>query len=263
MKLFAIFGNPISHSISPRLHNNVIQHLNLDACYTRKLITNQEDIIKTFKALKLTGANVTVPHKEAAYRLCDEVRGIANEIKAINTLVQEKGKIIGYNTDAPGFYQSLNAFKNIQKALIIGAGGTAKAIAFILRSHHIDVSVLNRSEARLKFFSDHDFSTFSWKDFSIDQYDIIINTTPAGLKDDTLPFETESLAKLMQSAHYAFDVIYGKMTPFLKLASAHDLIYKDGRDMLLYQGILAFNLFYNQRFDNKIIEKYMREALAF
>ena len=263
MKLFAIFGNPISHSISPRLHNNAIHHLNLDACYTRNFLTNGEEIINAFKQLKLSGANVTVPHKEAAYHYCDEVRGIANEIQAVNTLVQEKDKIIGYNTDAPGFFQSLDTFKNIKKALIIGAGGTAKAIAFILRSHHIKVTILNRSEERLKFFCDHDFTTFSWKNFSIEDYDIIINATPAGLKDNKLPFETVSLAKLMQSAHYAFDVIYGKMTPFLELARTHNLIYKDGRDMLLYQGILAFNLFYNQRFEIKTIEKYMREALDF
>lgn len=263
MKLFSIFGNPVSHSISPRLHNNTIKNLNLDACYIRRLITDGSELIKIFGELSLDGANVTVPHKEIAYKLCDETRGIAKDIKAINTLVNENGKVIGYNTDAPGFFQAIHSFKNINKALILGAGGTAKALSFVLTKNKIDVTILNRSKERLDFFIKYGFKSFSWDDFNTGAFDIIINTTSAGLKDENLPLPQNALLDLMDNASYAFDVVYGKKTPFLKLADQYGLINKDGKDMLLYQGVLAFNLFYNNKLDQAAIEKHMREAFSF
>ncbi|MDX1809405.1 MAG: shikimate dehydrogenase [Sulfurospirillaceae bacterium] len=263
MKLFSIFGDPVFHSISPRLHNNAIRNLNLDACYIRQLVKNGDEIIEIFKDLRLDGANVTVPHKETAYKLCDEVRGIAKEIKAINTLINENGKIIGYNTDAPGFFQAISSFKNIKKALILGAGGTAKAISFILRQNNIDVTILNRSKERLEFFMKNGFDSFHWNNFNSNNFDIIINTTSAGLKDENLPLPIDILSQIMQNASYTFDVVYGRRTPFLQLSDKYNLQNKNGQDMLLYQGIIAFNLFYNNKFNTSVIEKHMREALTF
>ncbi len=262
MNLFTIFGDPVSHSISPLLHNNVIKNLNLNACYTRTLLKDGNEIINIFKKLKLNGANVTVPHKEIAFKLCDEIRGIANDIKAVNTMIDENGKIIGYNTDAPGFYHAIESLESIENALILGAGGTAKAIAFILNKHDIKVTILNRSSNRLDFFIQNGFKSYSWNDFKIDKFNIIINTTPAGLKDNNLPLDKKLLDALMQKASFVFDVIYGKDTPFLQLAGKNKLTCKDGSNMLLYQGALAFNLFYKNKFDLSIIEKYMNKSLT-
>jgi len=250
----------VAHSISPLLHNNTIQNLKLDACYIRTFLENGEDIIRKFNQLKLDGANVTVPHKENAYLLCDEARGISKDIGAVNTLVKEEEKIIGYNTDAPGFFEAIKSFKNVKSALILGAGGTAKAIAFILRKNGIVPIILNRSSERLIFFKENNFKSFSWDDFTKERYDLVINTTSAGLKDENLPLEKNLLNNIMQSSNYAFDVIYGKSTPFIKLAHNNKLLSKDGSQMLINQAVFAFNLFYQNKFNPKVIESYMKKA---
>ncbi len=239
------------------MHNSVIESLGLNACYTRTKLNDGNKIIDTFKRLKLDGANVTVPHKEHAFKLCHKVEGIAEKIGAVNTLVNIKNQIIGYNTDAPGFLESIKSFSNIKSALILGAGGTAKAIAFILQENHVQTTILNRSEQRLEFFQNNGFKTFTWKNFDLSRFDLIINTTPAGLNNDDLPLHVELLNPLMSQSKYAFDVVYGRITPFIKLACKNSLKCKDGSDMLLFQAVLAFNLFYQNRYKTDIIKKEM------
>lgn len=258
--LFSIFGNPVSHSISPRLHNTVLKTLKLDGCYVRKTITEPQDLLSTFHAMNLAGANVTVPHKEVAFAQCDEVRGVAKEIGAINTLVREGSRVIGYNTDAEGFYEAIKSFGTIKNALILGAGGTARAIAIILQTHTIPTTILNRSASRLAFFEEKNFTCKTWQTFTPEPYDLIINTTSAGLKDEEYPCEKALLETIFAHAKYAFDVIYNKPTPFLQSAKEHHLTCKDGKEMLLFQGVLAFNLFFSNHYDLKLIEKAMRPA---
>lgn len=212
----------------------------------------------TFHALALEGANVTVPHKEVAFSACDEVRGIAQKIGAVNTLVKEGTRVIGYNTDAQGFFQAISSFGTMKTALVLGAGGTAKAIAMILKEHGIETTILNRSASRLGFFEDNGFTCKTWNDFTCKAYDLIINTTSAGLKDEELPCPHALLEEILTQASYAFDVIYNKQTPFLRYAHQKGLTCKDGKEMLLYQAVLAFNLFFGNRFDPQPIESVMR-----
>ena len=260
MTLFAIFGNPVSHSISPLMHNTAMKNLSLDACYTRYLLKDGKELRKKFLDLKLQGVNVTVPHKEAAFEACDEIRGVALKIKAVNTIVKENDKLIGYNTDAAGFYEAIQEYKDAKKVLILGAGGTAKAISIYLRDKGYSVDILNRSQERLSFFINEKFNSFSWDNFKISKYDLIINTTSAGLTDQSLPLKEEILDKLFKNAKYAVDVIYNKNTPFLQKASAFKLKYKDGKDMLLYQGVIAFEYFFNHKFSRNTILEEMRKA---
>lgn len=260
MKLFSIFGNPVSHSISPKMHNITINDLNLDACYIRTCIEDPSTLMDTFHAIKLDGANVTVPHKEVALFQSDTVDSFASMIGAVNTLVKKGDKVIGYNTDAPGFYKAIESFGKINNALIIGAGGTAKAIATILRDKNIHPTILNRSKNRIDFFLNNDFEAYDWESFDIAKFDLIINTTSAGLSDETLPLQENILSALMKNAKFAFDVIYNKPTPFLQLAHKNNLTCKDGADMLLYQGVLAFNLFFDNKFNLTQIETSMRKA---
>lgn len=260
MLLFSIFGNPVTHSISPRLHNTVLQAFGINGCYVRKPIITQEILLPTFHEMKLDGANVTVPHKEAAFAQCDEVRGIAKEIGAVNTLVKEGAKVVGYNTDAQGFYEAIKSFGPIKSALILGAGGTAKAIATILKENKIDTSILNRSSGRLAFFKERGFTCTTWDTFTCKDFDLIINTTSAGLKDEELPCDKTLLESIFQNARFAFDVIYNKQTPFLAMAKHYNLTCKDGKEMLLYQGVLAFNLFFNKKYEFKKIENEMKKA---
>jgi len=256
-KHFTIFGNPVQHSISPKMHSFAIEGLSLDATYDKTLLEDGTKLKEVFFENKLDGANVTVPHKEIAYKLCDEVRGIAKDIKAVNTLVLEDNKMIGYNTDAWGFYQSIKEY-DAKDVLILGAGGTSKAISLFLKQKGIKVSIINRSSKRLKDFKD--FQTFTWDSYHDSYHDMVINTTSAGLSDDSYPTPKDLLDKILSNTKTAVDVIYNKNTPFLQLAKEKNLKTKDGSDMLLFQGVKAFNLFYHDRFDEKDIEKFMRKA---
>lgn len=253
-KIFLIFGNPINHSKSPLMHNYFFKKENINACYTRYLLKDGKEIINKFKELKIDGANVTVPHKEWAYKLADEIMGIAKEIGAVNTLVNKNGKIIGYNTDAEGFLEVIKEF-DYKKVLIIGAGGTAKALSFVLPDAHI----LNRSEERLKNFKEK--ITFTWNNINVFDYDLIINTTSAGLNDENLPAPEKILEKLFMNARYAVDVIYGKETPFLKLAKKYNLITKSGIDMLVYQGVMAMEYFLGKKLERKKVANLYFEIL--
>lgn len=265
MKIFAVFGNPISHSVSPRLHNLALGELGLsrEALYTRYELSDGSRLISKFKELKLSGANVTVPHKEAALAQCDVADETAAKIGSVNTLVSRSGKIYGYNTDAPGFLRAIESFNEVNSALVLGAGGTARAVAYALKSRGVRICVLNRSEGRLVNFAE--FEKFSWANFAEfkgGKFDLVINTTSAGLKDKNLPAPLEILRPLIAEAKFAFDVIYGKKTPFLNLAAGNGLACKDGSEMLLFQAVKALNLFFEGSLDEAKIEASMRKALA-
>jgi shikimate dehydrogenase len=263
MNLFTIFGDPVSHSRSPLMHNSVFKTLGIKACYTRTRLEDGSKLREVFFAKGLQGANVTVPHKESAYEQCDEVRGIAQTIKAVNTLVIENGRLIGYNTDADGFIHAIESFGPIRSALILGAGGTARALSIALRSKGIDVSVLNRSEGRLEYFKNEGITSYTWENFTPDAYDMIINTTSAGLSDNELPVPAAMLKELLTRTKAAVDVIYGKETPFLREVKERCLPYKDGSDMLLAQGVLANYLFLNRRYPLDKIEPAMRQSFLY
>lgn len=261
-KLFSIFGNPVSHSRSPLMHNSVFKHLNYQACYTRTHLLDGNKLKETFFSLNLSGANVTVPHKEAAYLACDEVRGFAKTVGVVNTLVNENGRLIGYNTDADGFMYAISEFKDIKKILILGAGGTAKALASKFKQENLSVSLLNRSEGRLPYFRELGCSCFTWDNFQLEKYDLVVNTTSAGLKDEELPAPKELIKTILDATNYAADAIYGKITPFLHLAKEQNLQYKDGADMLLGQGVLANELFVHYALKKEDIKKEMQKSFS-
>ena len=257
---FVIFGNPVEHSKSPQMQNAGLKHINFDGNYKKHHLVDGNTIKDVFLQNNYMGANITVPHKEDAFANADEVRGLAKEIKAVNTYINENGKVVAYNTDAPGFLKAIESFGTIKNVLLLGEGGTAKAIALALKSKNINVTVLNRSQGKLDFFKEHQIPCFSWENFEAETYDLIVNSTSAGLKDEYLPCDKEILETVFKNAKFAFDCVYGKITPFLALASENALEIKDGEDMLLFQGLLAFELFTNTKADNSVIEA-MRKGL--
>ena len=259
-QLFAIFGNPVSHSKSPLMHNLSFQGLDYDACYTRHLLEDGTKLKETFFKLGLKGVNVTVPHKEAAFNACDELDPFAKKIGVVNTIVERDGLLHGYNTDAPGFLKAIAEFKNIKTVLFLGAGGTAQSTSSILRDEGYDVTLLNRSEARLEKYKKEGFKTYTFETFEVKAYDLVINMTSAGLEDDALPAPENILDSVIPTAKACVDVIYGKETPFLKLAKSYNKPTKDGSDMLLYQGIIAFEHFTNYVYTFDEIKPYMQKA---
>lgn len=262
MKLFAIFGDPVAHSRSPLMHNSVFKHLNYKACYTRVHLTDGSKFRETFFALGLSGANVTVPHKEAAYAACDEVRGFAKKVGVVNTIVLEGNRLIGYNTDADGFMFAIEEFGALKRVLMLGAGGTAKALSARLKESGVEVSILNRSKERLAYFEALGCECFSWDDFKLKKYDLVVNTTSAGLKDDELPAPLKLIEAILENTSFVADVIYGKKTPFLQHAQNKNIPSKDGAAMLLAQGILANELLVHHELKTQDIKKYMSKSFA-
>jgi len=260
MKDFTIYGNPVAHSKSPQMHNRGFAHLHFNGHYNKTQIENPEDLTKHFLTKNVSGANITVPHKEVAFKNADLVEGIAQKIGAVNTYINEDGKIFAYNTDAPGFIKAIEEFGMLKKVLILGAGGTAKAIAVALEEIGMDITVLNRSKNKLEFFNTLGCTVHSWDDFICEDYDLVVNSTSAGLKDENYPTPIEMLEDILNNSTYAMDCIYGKMTPFLQKAEENGLQFKDGEDMLLYQGVIAFELFTGVKADKDLIEA-MRQGL--
>ena len=290
MKLYAVFGNPIAHSKSPYLHNFAFERLKMDARYVRFKLENASNFRELFFEMGLSGANITIPFKEILLESCDEVVGIAQKIGAINTIIRRGNRLLGHNTDAMGFYQNVKQYK-LKTALIIGAGGSARAIAIILKERGIKVSVINRSAKRLEFFRNNGFECaefgefyerFAYKfganrgnfrenhnNFSANhanhganpQYDLIINATSSSINNE-LPLEGAILGELFGGAKIAFDLMYGKKCPFLELAkkgkNAKRIKTIDGANMLLYQAIYASSLFLDKPYST--IAKAMTPA---
>jgi shikimate dehydrogenase len=259
-KLFTIFGNPVSHSKSPLMHNLSFRGLDYDGCYTRYRLEDGSKLREKFFELDITGANITVPHKEEAFRACDTLDPFAQKVGAVNTIVKREGKLYGYNTDAPGFLRAIAEFGETKSVLFLGAGGTAQSTSMVLRDAGYTVTILNRSAKRLQRYQQEGFKTYTFDTFEAKEFDLIVNMTSAGLEDESLPCPIEILESIIPHAKACVDVIYGKETPFLKFAKQHQKPTKDGSDMLLYQGIIAFEHFTNYRFSFEEIERHMQRA---
>jgi shikimate dehydrogenase len=261
--LFAIFGNPVSHSKSPLMHNLAFKGLGVKGCYNRYRLEEGERLREAFFALGLKGINITVPHKEHAYHACDELDPFAQKVGAVNTIVEREGKLYGYNTDAPGFLKAISEFQDIKTVLFLGAGGTAQSTSVILKEAGYEVTILNRSAGRLEKFREEGFATSTFDDFQPQNYDLVINMTSAGLEDECLPAPKEILEKVIPAAKACVDVIYGKETPFLKLAKSYGKPVKDGSEMLLYQGIIAFEHFTDHTYTFDEIKLHMQKAFLY
>ncbi|MCK5855226.1 MAG: shikimate dehydrogenase, partial [Sulfurovaceae bacterium] len=167
----------------------------------------------------------------------------------------------GYNTDAPGFLKAISEFKNIKRVLFLGAGGTAQSTSIVLRDAGYEVTLLNRSAKRLERYQKEGFKTYTFDSFEGNEvFDLVVNMTSAGLEDENLPCPIEILENVVPKAKACVDVIYGKETPFLKFAKQHNRPIKDGSDMLLYQGIIAFEYFTNHQFSFDEIKFSMQKA---
>jgi len=258
-KKFAIFGSDVEYSKSPVMQEAAFKHKNINATYKKHNLKDGTKIKEEFLKAGYDGANITTPYKEIAFELADEVRGIAKKIGAVNTYIKEEEKVIGLNTDADGFMRAIEDFGTVEDVLIIGAGGTAKALAVALKKAQKRVSVVNRSADKLNFFKELGCIVNSWRDYHLDAYDLIVNATSVGLKEE-YPFKKSKLENIFINSSFAFDCIYAKETPFLALAKEEGLKTKNGEDMLVYQGALALEYFADIKNDKNLIE-IMKDSL--
>lgn len=251
-KLYAVIGDPISHSMSPAMHNDWLQHYHIDAHYHAFHIKNEnlKDAVKGFRAMGVSGFNITIPHKVAIMPYLDEIDPLAQTIGAVNTVVNEDGKLIGFNTDGIGYLNGIQPyFPSIQnkKVLIIGAGGAARAIYFSMayeRVEHIDIANRTIEKAQnLQQECPYDVSTKTMTieeaEELVGQYDLIVQTTSIGMKPyiDSQPISLQHL----RETTVVSDIIYNPFeTKFLQTARLKGAKTQNGIDMLVYQGALAF-----------------------
>ena len=238
MDYFAVFGDPIFHSRSPKIHNFALLSFGLDGIYGRVLLKNENELKDKFLKLNLKGANITSPHKRAAFLISDAKDDFSMMTQSTNTLINKNGIIYGYNTDLPGFLMSIESFGKIKTALIIGAGNTASSIAIALKSRDVEITIVNRSDKSENF---KDFEFFTWKNYEPKNFDIVINATSASLKDFAYPMPIELLEPTLRNSKFAYDVIYNIQTPFLTLCEVFEIPYKNGKEMLINQAAIAFN----------------------
>lgn len=251
-KLFAVLGDPIGHSMSPAMHNDLFSFYQIDAHYLPLKVKGEDlqDAIKGLKAIGAAGFNVTVPHKSAIIPFLDEVDELALNIGAVNTVVNHNGVLKGYNTDGPGFLKGLQSYLpsvSGKKILIIGAGGAARAIYFTLANNKpkkVDLS--NRTPDRaIRLVEDCPVSVLSHA-LSLDEaekdigdYELIIQTTTIGMSP-MINEQPLSLANIQKEAMVC-DIIYNPLeTQFLNNAKKAGANIQNGLDMFVYQGALAF-----------------------
>jgi shikimate dehydrogenase len=252
-KLYGLIGCPVSHSMSPLMHNDAFQHLGIRAHYHAFHVEpdHLHDAVKGLRALGVSGFNVTVPHKVKIMEYLDQIDKEALEIGAVNTVVNENGKLIGYNTDGQGFVRALLEIldKPLEQCsiLLIGAGGAARGILFSLAANGakwIDVCNRTLSNAEKLLRDCHmniqsNILTMKEAEEKLDQYQLIINTTSVGMHPNVeqMPLDVE---KLVQGSIVS-DIIYNPIeTKLLKEAKKRKAITQNGIGMFVYQGALAF-----------------------
>ena len=238
------------------MHNAAFRELELDYAYVplRTTARRLKEAVRSITTLGFAGVNVTVPFKRAVMRHMDKLTDTAKAVGAVNTIHPEGNKLIGENTDAPGLTAALSAAgfrprgKNV---LVIGAGGAARAAVWALASAGaIDIIIANRTVSKAKKLAREmarrgsmiqATGLDSLEDFDLlDSRQLVVNSTPLGLKGETLEYDIDST----QPDCIHFDLAYGdKLTPFLKQASAKKRPIIDGRYMLVHQGALSFKLF--------------------
>jgi len=256
-RLCGIIGDPVEHSVSPAMHNAAFSHLNLNYVYLPFHVSkeNLPGAIAGIRSLNFKGVNITVPHKSAVIPYLDEIDTLAEGIGAVNTIVNENRILRGYNTDAPGFLHMLlleGIDPSQKKIAILGAGGAAKAIAFILADKGSRLTILNRHLERAEKLAGAILHTFR-KDVvarelneknlrvTLEDSEILINTTSVGM----FPHSTEILVPpdMLRSGLTVIDIIYNPpKTRLLVEAEKRGLKTINGVDMLVAQGAIAFNL---------------------
>ncbi len=247
--LYAVFGNPILHSKSPQLFNSVFNEFGINAFYTRIRPLSASDIIHIIRTMPLAGANITAPFKEDIVDLVDVVSLDAEEIGAINTIVNSEGRLIGYNTDHYGVTQSLKeAGIDLigKKCLVLGGGGAARAVVYGLKLKGAQATICNRSQSKAETIAnDFDCELMPWNDFNTKKaFDVVIST----IIPEVLPPFWEQL-----NFHTLLDASY-KQSKISEFANHNGHTVISGKRWLLHQAVEAFRLIMGENPPIQIME---------
>ncbi|PLY03558.1 MAG: shikimate dehydrogenase [Desulfuromonas sp.] len=271
-KVVGIFGDPVGHSLSPKMQNAALQACGIDAVYVAFHVGPQSlaAAVEAIRTLGMIGANVTVPHKENVIPYLDRLDPRAERIGAVNTIVHRQGELIGYNTDGVGLIRALQSqFKfnpAAKKVVLLGAGGAARAaLCALADAGAAKIILLNRTVEKAEDLVANFARTFPSVEIeahslveeevlpAVGQADLLINTTTVGLHGED--FDLELIGHLPESGLF-FDMVYTAMvSPLQQSAARRGIPFADGRGMLVGQGEAAFALWFDQPAPVGIMEK--------
>ncbi|WP_440613598.1 shikimate dehydrogenase [Candidatus Pelagibacter sp. HIMB1748] len=258
MKKYFVIGNPINHSLSPKLHNLWLEQNNINAVYEKiKLEENEiENFILKIKNQEINGCNVTVPFKKTVIPFVDKLSLEAEQTQSVNTISFHNGDLIGHNTDIGGFQKAINKLNYTvkdKKILILGAGGVVPSIIFALNKMEVSkITVSNRTYKKAENLKTqfNKINIVNWG--QIPEFDIIINATSLGLNNETININTDNIG----DGKLFYDVIYNPSeTNFLKEGKKLGNQTENGKFMFIYQAFEAFKLWHDLEpsVDDKIL----------
>lgn len=266
-KCMVVIGHPVSHSLSPAIHNAGYKALGIDGefVYTARDVRPEQirDFVNDVRSTGIRGVSCTMPHKEIIMPLLDEIDPIASKIGAVNTVVNENGCLHGYNTDWIGAVEPLKAVTELKgkNVALIGAGGAARAFAYGLTREGAVVTIYNRTQKKAEDLA-KDFNCKAeplQNPESIKLADIICNATLIGMKPEEDQMPLPAPAELLLPTHVVFDSVYSPYeTKLLKAAKNAGATIIHGTEMLLWQAMAQFKLYTGYGAP----EQAMREALA-
>lgn len=266
-----IFGNPVRHSLSPLMHNAAFRETGINAVY---VAFEPEDIsaaLDAMRSLEFMGASITIPFKIDVIPHLDDIDPLAAAIGSVNTLVNRDGRLKGYNTDGIGAVTALrNAGMTVtgSRALVLGNGGSARAIAFTLKNEGCAVSIAGRNRERVRALCDDlelrdsdALDIFRLNAEKTKAFDVIINTTPIGMTPETE--ESPLPVQYISPASTVFDIIYNPHeTLLLRQARERGCPVVHGIDMLLYQGVRQFELWTGKEAPAAIMRDVLERNLS-
>lgn len=277
-RVFALIGHPVVHSCSPVMHNRALKNLGLSACYLSFDIGPGElpAAVAAFRTLGFQGFNVTIPYKQKIIPLLDQVDETAGEIGAVNTVVNRGGRLVGYNTDAPGFLNSLRLDAGFdcrgKSALLLGAGGAARAVAYALLSGGLSLLLISDRNSQLsavlasdlnrRFASATQALPLEEVPVALGAADLLVNATPVGMFPHC---EETPLADpgWLRPGLVVYDLIYNpEQTRLMREAEEAGCQSCGGLGMLVRQGALALEMWTGAEAPVAVMRKAAQDALA-
>ncbi|CAG0940221.1 partial 3-dehydroquinate dehydratase / shikimate dehydrogenase, partial [Candidatus Brocadiaceae bacterium] len=252
--IYGLIGNPVSHSISPVIHNTLFREMNFNSIYVPFKVDNVADFIREFRELDVKGYSVTIPHKESVLNHLDAIDPMAKKIGAVNTIVNKDGRLVGYNTDCRAAIQALEDINQVsatgakndrlkgRHVTLLGAGGAARAIAFGLQERGAQVTIVNRNYERAQSLArDVGCLYREFDNLPEIKTDILINATPVGMfpSVNETPIDKNQLKPDM----IVFDTIYNPLeTKLLRDAKTQGCKILGGLPMFINQAAAQFEL---------------------
>jgi len=262
-QIYALFGNPVGHSLSPLMHRAAYAAMNLPADYVAFCVTNLGAAVEGIRALNIRGVSVTIPFKTDVTPLLDELDESARLIGAVNTIRNERGRLTGFNTDTAGLMQDIREVMTLsgKRVAILGAGGAARSAAFGAVREGARVHIINRTEEKGRQLA-HEFgcSFETLSELTRIEADILINTTPVGMEPnrDQSPVPADRLKRLS----WVVDIIYNPFkTKLLRDAEAAGCNIRNGIGMFVHQGAEQIRLWTGRNPPTDVMRRAVLERL--